>query len=80
MLNLLKYQFRKLFKSITFYCLLGFIFVGTLIDVFTFFGAGAYFVDYLTHFNAMSFMLFGLSVFVPVFVCDDYTSGAVKTV
>ena len=53
MLNLLKYQFRKLFKSITFYCLLGFIFVGTLIDVLTFFGAGAYFVDYLTHFGAM---------------------------
>lgn len=80
MLNLLKYQFRKLFRNVVFYIIIGLVLIQNVISIFDFTGKDAYFVDYILRFDQYNLIMFGAAVFVPLFACGDYANGAVKTV
>lgn len=80
MMNLLKYQFRKLFTSAWLYAMLVAVLMQNVLSVVSEAKSGYEFFDWITRFDSLKFITFGLAAVVPLIACNDYASGANKTI
>ncbi len=80
MLNLLKYQFRKLPKFISLYVGIAVGIAIYLIEGLAVVSMGETFADYLPNFDPNCMIIIFIGVFVALFTCSDNSNGAMKII